>query len=354
MACVQASGWQRAYLLWTFRNFRSLPQNILNSRQQRLVEALYGTADMKRPHGLDQDALIGTVDNFKPSSPAPVTSTAAAETIVPSVPARPLRVASNWNHGGTIQALRARLPFSPLTPAVGALVAIMAVLGWQLWRSSPAVSAWETKSAAAHRPGVEPGVDTNKEEVQDLGRTMAPSVTTMDERPVSVAQIAGVASTASLPLPFASMSGPLAGQSPGAFNRARPASNQRGPNPIAVHTRRTVADLGGVPDSALELPRIQISGPPRKIVYPDCPDSGTLGKVTLRAVVDYEGKVHQVRVLTGDRLLAAVAARAIRQWRYQPFSGNEQKPERETSITVSFISSDVVAVSFPNPAVMSR
>jgi len=93
--------------------------------------------------------------------------------------------------------------------------------------------------------------------------------------------------------------------------------------------------------------RVQISSPPRKIIYPDSPDSGTRGKVSLQAVVGYDGKVSQIKVLAGNRLLAATAARAIRQWRYQPCSTDAQKVERETRVTVSFISADVVAVSFP-------
>jgi outer membrane biosynthesis protein TonB len=64
--------------------------------------------------------------------------------------------------------------------------------------------------------------------------------------------------------------------------------------------------------------------------------------------------VNRVRVLTGDRVLAAAAIEAVRQWRYEPFSGAVQGVERETNITVSFISNQVVAVSFPTSASVSR
>lgn len=64
--------------------------------------------------------------------------------------------------------------------------------------------------------------------------------------------------------------------------------------------------------------------------------------------------VSRVTVLTGDRVLAAAAVEAVRQWRYQPFSGSAPQLERETNIMVSFISSEVVAVSFPDPAPLSR
>jgi hypothetical protein len=52
--------------------------------------------------------------------------------------------------------------------------------------------------------------------------------------------------------------------------------------------------------------------------------------------------------------LAAAAVEAVRQWRYEPFSGAAPRLERETNITISFISNEVVAVSFPSSAPLSR
>ena len=71
-------------------------------------------------------------------------------------------------------------------------------------------------------------------------------------------------------------------------------------------------------------------------------------------MVSYDGAVSRVRVLTGDRTLAAAAVEAVRQWRYEPFSGVAPRLERETNITISFISNEVVAVSFPGSAPLSR
>src|SRR5262249_34360502 len=122
---------------------------------------------------------------------------------------------------------------------------------------------------------------------------------------------------------------------------------------IVAKPRTVVAELTTTQDGSTPA-RIQIAGPPRKIVYPLCPDSSTRGKVSLQAVVRQDGTVHQVKVLAGNRLLAAAAARAIREWVYQPSSGDGQESERETRITVSFISNDVVAVSFPKDAAVSR
>jgi protein TonB len=98
-------------------------------------------------------------------------------------------------------------------------------------------------------------------------------------------------------------------------------------------------------------PRTQISGRPQKLVYPVCPATQARGKVSLQAVVGYDGAVSRVRVLTGDRTLAAAAIEAVRQWRYEPSAPHL---ERETNITISFISDEVVAVSFPNSGSLSR
>jgi outer membrane biosynthesis protein TonB len=105
-------------------------------------------------------------------------------------------------------------------------------------------------------------------------------------------------------------------------------------------------------DVSANLSRMQISGPPRKMVYPDYPDKP--GKVLLRAVVSSDGAVRQVRLIAGDPLLAASAKAAIRQWRYQPLLSDDRRLERETRIIVAFISDDVVSVSFPEPAPISQ
>lgn len=76
VACVQASGWRRAYLLWTFRNFRGLPHKILNAQQRKLVEALYSEASLNPAGGLAQERLIGTVQDLRLPSSEPVKDSA--------------------------------------------------------------------------------------------------------------------------------------------------------------------------------------------------------------------------------------------------------------------------------------
>jgi hypothetical protein len=54
--------WQRLALLWTFRNFRILPQQVLTHRQRRLVQAVCLHRSFANPESIDQLAVIGTVE----------------------------------------------------------------------------------------------------------------------------------------------------------------------------------------------------------------------------------------------------------------------------------------------------
>lgn len=61
---------QRVYLLWVFRNFQTLPFKVLNSRQQRLIEAM---CDENRfvswGVGFDDAPLLGTLEQRPPTLP---------------------------------------------------------------------------------------------------------------------------------------------------------------------------------------------------------------------------------------------------------------------------------------------
>ncbi|MFI5073152.1 MAG: energy transducer TonB [Terriglobales bacterium] len=50
-------------------------------------------------------------------------------------------------------------------------------------------------------------------------------------------------------------------------------------------------------------------------------------------------------------MLSAAAARAIRQWRYNPFLKDGQRVEAETNVGVLFVAADVISISFPQPTV---
>jgi protein TonB len=60
------------------------------------------------------------------------------------------------------------------------------------------------------------------------------------------------------------------------------------------------------------------------------------GTVVLKATITPQGTVENVRVESGNQVLAAAAVQAVRQWRYQPQLLNGQPLETETTVTVTF------------------
>ena len=343
-AYVQASGWQRTYLLWTFRNFRGVPHKILNARQRQMVQALYPAASINAGREVDEDTVIGTVEDFVPPVPAQVSVSTAVTTRVSSVPARKLAresaLAPLHTHSG-------QLAFSGLTRAVStvAVVAIVAVVTWQQLRTRPVVSASGPEPAVMQSSRAERHAEETR--ATEIVAGMVTSTTGTDPQSIPQAQIANAEPPVVAPVRAISSSGPKAIESPAASHTGQASRRE-----ASQSVNTTV--LAGGEDDPLASSRMKISGPPQKLVYPVCPDSSTHGKVSLQAVVGSDGTVSQVRVLRGNRLLAAAARRAIREWRYEPFSADAQQLEREARITVSFISDDVVAVSFPDAAQASR
>lgn len=60
------------------------------------------------------------------------------------------------------------------------------------------------------------------------------------------------------------------------------------------------------------------------------------GDVVLTAIIDKEGNVQHLQLVSGHPLLATAAIGAVKQWRYKPFLLNGQPLEVETTVTVNF------------------
>jgi len=62
---VRPTFWERVYLLWVFRNFSVLPQNVLSRRAHTLIENLC-MRQHSEPHGflyaITDQPVIGTVE----------------------------------------------------------------------------------------------------------------------------------------------------------------------------------------------------------------------------------------------------------------------------------------------------
>lgn len=60
------------------------------------------------------------------------------------------------------------------------------------------------------------------------------------------------------------------------------------------------------------------------------------GAVQMEATINKEGSIANLKVVSGDPVLARAATEAVRQWRYKPYYLNGEPVEIQTQITVNF------------------
>lgn len=60
------------------------------------------------------------------------------------------------------------------------------------------------------------------------------------------------------------------------------------------------------------------------------------GVVVLTAIIDKDGNIQNLQVVSGHPFLTPAAIEAVKQWRYKPFLLNGQPLEVETAVTVTF------------------
>jgi len=56
----------------------------------------------------------------------------------------------------------------------------------------------------------------------------------------------------------------------------------------------------------------------------------------LKAIIDKEGAIQDLQLVSGHPMLVPGAIEAVKQWRYRPYLLNGQPVEVETTITVIF------------------
>ncbi len=103
-------------------------------------------------------------------------------------------------------------------------------------------------------------------------------------------------------------------------------------------------DLGPVNDVAdLNLLKVEQNAQVRKLLnrvqpgYPEAARRARLqGRVRLQAIVDAQGAVQALRLISGHCWLAQAAIEAVRQWRYEPTFVNGSPVEVTTTIEVIF------------------
>ncbi|HEY1270608.1 MAG TPA: TonB family protein [Terriglobales bacterium] len=119
------------------------------------------------------------------------------------------------------------------------------------------------------------------------------------------------------------------------------ASNDIAPPPLFSNPSSAPPPITATP----VLPSIRVSGGVTggRLLHKVAPQypvqarqQGVHGIVVLQAIVDKDGRVKDVKVTSGDRLLTAAAIASVRQWRYEPFMLSGQPTEMTTEIKINF------------------
>jgi hypothetical protein len=66
---IKPTFWQRLYLVWIFRHFEVLPQQVLSRREQKLIDSLCASRDfisVRQGNRWDEAPIIGTVERRPP------------------------------------------------------------------------------------------------------------------------------------------------------------------------------------------------------------------------------------------------------------------------------------------------
>src|SRR4029077_15400380 len=79
---VSPSFWERVYLLWTFRNFPSLPKQVLNRREQQLIDKLCRAEIVGSTKPIAEAVVIGTVENVDVKQSSEMETSATTGTLI--------------------------------------------------------------------------------------------------------------------------------------------------------------------------------------------------------------------------------------------------------------------------------
>jgi periplasmic protein TonB len=109
-----------------------------------------------------------------------------------------------------------------------------------------------------------------------------------------------------------------------------PDAGPAAPPPSPANTAKRIR-LGGNVQSAKLLAQPQPAYPALAI------QARVQGTVILHAIINRQGEVSELQVISGHPLLVQAALDAVRRWRYQPTELNGDPVEVDTTITVSFL-----------------
>ena len=112
---------------------------------------------------------------------------------------------------------------------------------------------------------------------------------------------------------------------------AGPAVAAPPPPPPPAAPKQTRIKLGG------QVVAAKLVAQPQPVYPPLARQARIQGNVVLHAIIDKDGRVGELQVISGHPLLVQSALEAVKNWRYQPTQLNGDPVEVDTTITVSFV-----------------
>lgn len=359
---VSPSFWERIYLLWTFRNFQSLPKQVLNRHQQHLIDKLCRAAIVSRNGPIARARIIGTVENVylmpdrKTEAAAPTSklvelgATSADVGALRAVGSEGISIRSNRAAYNRIDVGRLHRQ-SANVQYISALKRDSAEQSETREASPASVDSDARRTWSRNRVGWALVAASGAALLAILfdfreGR-LTPRITVAIEAHEPALSIP---SAAAAPPDKVQQSMPAERRQPTTITALKPSSpvvssrqHESAQRNAVILPRQNVATMDSTPRE-----RLQVAGAPESgFSYPVAPNPTLTGEVSLKAVIGTDGTVTEVDVLSGKRALAGAAARAVRHWRYRPHELKGHAVEAETNIVISFVASDAVSVSFP-------
>jgi len=359
---VSPSFWERIYLLWTFRNFQSLPKQVLNRHQQHLIDKLCRAAIVSRNGPIARARIIGAVENVylmpdrKTEAAAPTSklvelgATSADVGALRAVGSEGISIRSNRAAYNRIDVGRLHRQ-SANVQYISALKRDSAEQSETREASPASVDSDARRTWSRNRVGWALVAASGAALLAILfdfreGR-LTPRITVAIEAHEPALSIP---SAAAAPPDKVQQSMPAERRQPTTITALKPSSpvvssrqHESAQRNAVILPRQNVATMDSTPRE-----RLQVAGAPESgFSYPVAPNPTLTGEVSLKAVIGTDGTVTEVDVLSGKRALAGAAARAVRHWRYRPHELKGHAVEAETNIVISFVASDAVSVSFP-------
>jgi TonB family protein len=193
-------------------------------------------------------------------------------------------------------------------------------------QASSAIQAVTSKTAAATLPG-KPSADAGNVPVTRIALDSEPETKKPDSEPLRVkSSVAGTKKQAHADESAPQVPSPLVVSSAD----DNPLSGLLSASPNLPKPSLATLKISQGVSQGLLIKRVQPKYPPAALA------THTQGAVQIDAIINKEGNVTNLKVLSGDPVLAKAAVDAVRQWRYKPYYLDAEPVEIETQITVNF------------------